>query len=172
MEVEAEELVLVEGEKMHLKLPYRAIPKPTMVWKKDETELKTDDRMTLTCEMKSVYLELVPKVVHADAGVYTVKLENPLGSITGTVKVKVIGKLMTSEHSKFKCIIVGGDEKSHSMICTNAQACPDSARTLIPVKSPRTPARSHGSLQRMTVALPSSTTSWREERHQRRHSCL
>lgn len=79
---------------MHLKLPYRAIPKPTMVWKKEETEMKTDDRITLTCELNSVHLEL-PKCVHADAGVYTVTLENTLGSVTGTVNVKVIGKSMS-----------------------------------------------------------------------------
>lgn len=79
---------------MHLKIPYRAIPKPSMVWKKDEAELKADDRLTLRCELNSIHLEL-PKCKHEDAGVYTVALENNLGSVTGTINVKVIGK--TSE---------------------------------------------------------------------------
>lgn len=98
MEAETQEIVLVEGERMHLKLPYRAIPKPTMVWKKGETELKTDDRITLSCEMKTVHLEM-PKCKHDDAGVYTVTLENPLGSVTGTVTVKVIGKSLSETKS-------------------------------------------------------------------------
>uniref|UniRef100_A0AAR2L666 Ig-like domain-containing protein n=1 Tax=Pygocentrus nattereri TaxID=42514 RepID=A0AAR2L666_PYGNA len=88
--LQTQDVVIVEGEKMHLKVPYRAIPKPSMIWKKDETELKTGDRLTLTCELNNVHLELL-KCKHEDAGVYTVTLENSLGSATGTVNVKVIG---------------------------------------------------------------------------------
>lgn len=76
---------------MYLKIPYRAIPKPSMVWKKDEAELKADERLTVRCELNSIHLEL-QKCKHEDAGVYTVTLENNLGSVTGTINVKVIGK--------------------------------------------------------------------------------
>lgn len=76
---------------MHLKIPYRAIPKPSVAWKKDEGELKADDRLTMRCELSSIHLELL-KCKHDDAGVYTVTLENSLGSVTGTINVKVIGK--------------------------------------------------------------------------------
>lgn len=38
----------------------------------------------------SAHLE-VPKSVHADAGVYTITLENKLGSATASINVKVIG---------------------------------------------------------------------------------
>lgn len=89
--METQDIVIVEGEKMHLKIPYRAIPKPSMTWKKDDTELKTGDRLTLACELNNIQIELL-KCKHEDAGVYTVTLENSLGSVTGTVNVKVIGK--------------------------------------------------------------------------------
>lgn len=91
MTLETQDIVIIEGEKMDIKIPYRAIPKPSMVWKKGDTELKTEDRLTLTCELNRVHLELL-KCKHEDAGVYTVTLENSLGSITGTINVKVIGK--------------------------------------------------------------------------------
>lgn len=91
IDVATQDIVVVEGEKMDIKIPYRAIPKPSMVWKKGDTELKTEDRLTLTCELNRVHLELL-KCKHEDAGMYTVTLENSLGSVTGTVNVTVIGK--------------------------------------------------------------------------------
>lgn len=87
-----QDVVVVEGEKLQLKIPYKAIPKPAVAWKKGETELKADDRLTLRCELNSIHLELV-KCKHEDAGVYNVTLENSLGSVTGTINVKVIGKM-------------------------------------------------------------------------------
>lgn len=95
MDLQTQDIVIVEGEKMDIKIPYRAIPKPLMVWKKGDTELKTEDRLTLTCELNRVHLELL-KCKHEDAGVYTVTLENSLGSKTGTINVKVIGKKLYS----------------------------------------------------------------------------
>lgn len=89
--MKAQDVVVVEGEKMYLKIPYQAIPKPSMVWKKGEAELKADDRLTMRCELNCIHLELL-KCKHEDAGVYTVTLENSLGSATGTINVKVIGK--------------------------------------------------------------------------------
>lgn len=95
MDLKAQDIVIVEGEKMDIKIPYRAIPKPSMVWKKGDTELKTEDRLTLTCELNRVHLELL-KCKHEDAGVYTVTLDNSLGSVTGTINAKVIGKKLFS----------------------------------------------------------------------------
>lgn len=91
IDLETQDIVIIEGEKMYLKIPYRAIPMPSMVWKKGEAELKADDRLTMRCELNSIHLELL-KCKHEDAGVYTVTLENSLGSVTGTINVKVIGK--------------------------------------------------------------------------------
>lgn len=85
-----QDIVLVEGEKMQLNVPYKAVPKPSLLWQKDSAELKGDDRVTLSCELTAAHIEIA-KCAPSDAGVYTVTLENHLGSVTGTVNVKVIG---------------------------------------------------------------------------------
>lgn len=82
---------MVEGEKLHLKVPYKAIPTPTMVWQKDTVECKVDNRLSMTLEMNDARLELL-KCTHADAGTYTIVLTNGLGTVTGTINVKVIGR--------------------------------------------------------------------------------
>lgn len=43
----------------------------------------------------------VPKSVHADAGVYTITLENKLGSATASINVKVIGNHSLVKHHLF-----------------------------------------------------------------------
>lgn len=91
MDLEAKDVIVVEGEKLHLNIPYRAIPTPKMVWQKDTVECKAGDRLSLTVEMNSAHLELL-KCSRGDAGAYAITLENSLGTATGTVIVKVIGK--------------------------------------------------------------------------------
>lgn len=92
MDLEAQDVVVIEGEKLHLKIPYRAIPTPKMVWQKDTIECKADDRLSMTVEMNSAHLELL-KCTRADTGAYAITLENSLGTATGTVNVKVIGRM-------------------------------------------------------------------------------
>lgn len=92
MELQALDIVVIEGEKLHLNIPYRAIPTPKMVWQKDTVECKAHDRLSMTVEMNSAHLELL-KSTRGDAGAYTITLENSLGTATGTVNVKVIGKM-------------------------------------------------------------------------------
>lgn len=96
MELETQDVVVVEGEKLHLNIPYRAIPTPKMVWQKDTVECKADDRLSMTVEMNSAHLELL-KCTRADAGAYAITLENSLGTATGTVNVKVIGRSLASD---------------------------------------------------------------------------
>ena len=90
LDLASQEVVVVEGEKLQLKVPYRAIPTPKMVWKKDDVECKAGERLSMTVEMNSAHLDLL-KSSRADAGAYAITLENSLGSATGTVTVKVIG---------------------------------------------------------------------------------
>lgn len=94
MELQAQDLVVVEGEKLHLSVPYRAIPTPKMVWQKDAVECKADERLSMTVEMNSAHLELL-KCRRTDGGTYTITLENSLGTATGTVNVKVIGRILS-----------------------------------------------------------------------------
>lgn len=84
---------MIEGEKLHLKVPYKAIPMPKVLWQKDTLECKADDRLSVTLEMNDVNLELL-RCTRADAGTYTVVLTNSLGTTTGTVNVKVIGRML------------------------------------------------------------------------------
>lgn len=97
MELEEKDVVVIEGEKMHLNIPYRAIPTPKMVWQKDTAECKADDRLSMTVEMNSAHLELL-RCTRADAGAYAITLENSLGTVTGTVNVRVIGRFSFLEN--------------------------------------------------------------------------
>uniref|UniRef100_A0A8C4S3V2 Titin n=1 Tax=Erpetoichthys calabaricus TaxID=27687 RepID=A0A8C4S3V2_ERPCA len=81
----------LSSEKLSLPIPYRAVPTPKVAWHKDGKELKANDRVMLTSDHTAAHIE-IGNCVHADAGHYTVTLENKLGSTTGTVNVKVIGK--------------------------------------------------------------------------------
>lgn len=92
MDLEAQDVVVVEGEKLHLNIPYMAIPTPKMVWQKDTVECKANDRLSITIEMNSAHLEIL-RCTRADAGAYTITLENSLGTATGTINVKVIGRM-------------------------------------------------------------------------------
>lgn len=86
-------MVVIEGEKLHLKIPYQAIPTPKLMWQKETVECKADDRLSMTLEMNSAHLELL-KCTRADAGAYAISLENELGTATATVNVKVIGTVI------------------------------------------------------------------------------
>lgn len=96
MELEEEDVIVIEGEKLHLNIPYRAIPTPKMVWQKDMVECKADDRLSMTVEMNNAHLELL-RCTRADAGAYAITLENSLGTVTGTVNVRVIGRFSVLE---------------------------------------------------------------------------
>ena len=91
LELDGKDLVVVEGEKLHLNIPYTAIPTPTMVWQKDKVECKADDKTSMTVEMSNAHLEKL-RCSHGDAGEYTITLQNSLGTVSGTVNVKVIGR--------------------------------------------------------------------------------
>lgn len=92
MELESHDVVVIEGEKLHLNIPYRAIPTPKMIWQKDTVECKSNDRLSMRLEMNNTHLELL-KCTRADAGTYSITLENILGTATGTARVKVIGRI-------------------------------------------------------------------------------
>lgn len=95
LDFQTKDLVVVEGEKMHLPIPFRAVPSPKITWHKDGNELKADDRTFFRTEYISCHLE-IPSCLHADAGQYKVTLENSNGSTSGTIIVKVIGMFLSS----------------------------------------------------------------------------
>lgn len=91
MELASQDMTVVEGEPMHIPIKFRAVPSPKVTWHKDGNEMKADDRVSFRTEYTACHLE-VPSSVHADAGQYKVTLENSLGTTSGTINVKVIGK--------------------------------------------------------------------------------
>lgn len=95
LDFQTKDLVVVEGEKMHLPIPFKAVPSPKITWHKDGNELKADDRTFFRAEYTSCHLE-IPSCLHADAGQYKVTLENSNGSTSGTLNVKVIGMSLSS----------------------------------------------------------------------------
>ena len=100
IDLETHDIVVIEGEKLSIPVPFRAVPVPTVSWHKDGKEVKASDRLTMKSDHVSAHLE-VPKSVHADAGVYTITLENKLGSATASINVKVIGKPSLIKHQTF-----------------------------------------------------------------------
>lgn len=90
IDLETHDIVVIEGEKLSIPVPFRAVPVPTVSWHKDGKEVKASDRLTMKNDHISAHLE-VPKSVRADAGIYTITLENKLGSATASINVKVIG---------------------------------------------------------------------------------
>lgn len=95
IEFQTKDVVVVEGEKMHLPIPFKAVPSPRITWHKDGKEMKADERISFRSDYTSCHLE-IPGCLHADAGQYKVTLENSLGAISGTINVKVIGMITQS----------------------------------------------------------------------------
>lgn len=93
IEFQTKDIVVIEGEKMDLPIPFKAVPSPTITWHKDGKEMKADERISFRSDYTSCNLE-IPSCLHADAGQYKVTLENSLGASSGTINVKVIGMIM------------------------------------------------------------------------------
>ncbi|XP_045498877.1 obscurin isoform X7 [Colias croceus] len=77
-----------EGQPLTLSAPFHGNPVPEVAWTKDGQDLKPSDRILLTCDGKRVGLEINPLKL-SDAGVYSVKLINPLGEDKTEGKVNV-----------------------------------------------------------------------------------
>ncbi|CAH2049873.1 unnamed protein product, partial [Iphiclides podalirius] len=77
-----------EGQPMAIGAPFVGNPVPEVTWTKDGQRLEPSERLLLTCDGKRVGLEINP-VEPPDAGVYSVKLSNPLGEDTSEAKVNV-----------------------------------------------------------------------------------
>ncbi|XP_050680436.1 obscurin isoform X3 [Leptidea sinapis] len=67
-----------EGQPISMGVPFVGNPVPQVSWSKDGRELKPSNRVLVTCDGKRVGLEINPAQV-SDAGVYSVRITNPLG---------------------------------------------------------------------------------------------
>ncbi|XP_047520184.1 obscurin isoform X6 [Pieris napi] len=82
------EVTADEGQPLTLSAPFVGNPVPEVSWSKDGQDLKPNDRILLTCDGKRVGLEINP-IEKPDAGVYSVKLVNPMGEDKTEGKVHV-----------------------------------------------------------------------------------
>ncbi|XP_037298736.1 obscurin isoform X2 [Manduca sexta] len=77
-----------EGQPLSVTAPFVGNPVPEVTWTKDGQPLKPNEKILLTCDGKRVGLEINP-VEMPDAGVYGVKLVNPLGEDSSEGKINV-----------------------------------------------------------------------------------
>ncbi|XP_039752215.1 obscurin-like isoform X4 [Pararge aegeria] len=77
-----------EGQPLTVTAPFTANPVPQVTWTKDGQPLSPNERILLTCDGKRVGLEINPLEL-PDAGVYAVKLVNPLGEDSTEGKLNV-----------------------------------------------------------------------------------
>ncbi|GBP12338.1 Obscurin [Eumeta japonica] len=82
------DLTAEEGQPITLSAPFTGNPIPEVSWAKDGQPLKPSEKILLTCDGKRVGLEITP-VEMGDAGVYSVKLINPLGEDATEGKMNV-----------------------------------------------------------------------------------
>nr|XP_026492682.1 obscurin isoform X6 [Vanessa tameamea] len=77
-----------EGKPLNISAPFTGNPVPQVTWTKDGQPLKPNERIFLTCDGKKVGME-INSLELPDAGVYSVKLVNPLGEDTTEGKINV-----------------------------------------------------------------------------------
>ncbi|XP_063617006.1 obscurin isoform X2 [Cydia splendana] len=77
-----------EGQPFSISAPFVGNPIPEVTWMKDGVPLKPSEKIQLTCDGKRVGLE-ISSMELPDAGVYSVKLVNPLGEDTTQGKIDV-----------------------------------------------------------------------------------
>jgi len=86
-----ESLTLKEGETVIMELPYSASPAPRVTWEFNGRPLVSSRRVTVDV-IHNMTSAGIGHVEMADAGTYTVTLENPYGKSTCSIRVKVFGK--------------------------------------------------------------------------------
>ncbi|XP_023017381.2 obscurin isoform X4 [Leptinotarsa decemlineata] len=67
-----------EGQPLILEAPFTGNPIPTAEWTKDGQPIAPSDRILMTCDGRRIGLK-IDKSIPSDAGVYGVKIINPLG---------------------------------------------------------------------------------------------
>ncbi|XP_075991763.1 obscurin isoform X5 [Anticarsia gemmatalis] len=82
------DLTAEEGQPLAVSAPFVGNPIPEVSWTKDGQPLRPSEKILLTCDGKRVGLEINP-VELPDAGVYGVKLVNPLGEDQSQANINV-----------------------------------------------------------------------------------
>ncbi|KAK9877930.1 hypothetical protein WA026_020153 [Henosepilachna vigintioctopunctata] len=109
-----------EGLPLILEAPFTGNPIPSVEWTKDNVPLPPSDRVLMTCDGRKVGLK-IDYALPSDAGIYSIKLINPLGKDSSEGKATVrkvfqpptftqrFGDLqqLPSRDAKFPCRVTG-----------------------------------------------------------------
>ncbi len=82
---------LKAGQSVAIEVPYNGSPQPKVTWKLDGQTLM-DSRTIKVETYYNITSVLISHATRADAGTYTLKLENNYGSVTLDIDVTVLGK--------------------------------------------------------------------------------
>lgn len=77
------------GDTLRLSAVIKGVPFPKVTWKKEDREAPTKARIDVTPVGSKLEIR---NAAHEDGGIYSLTVENPVGSKTVSVKVLVLGK--------------------------------------------------------------------------------
>lgn len=83
-------MTLRAGNTLKIPVKFSGIPKPAVIWSKDEKPVQPHGRLTLDISDKSTTLTL-KKVTRDDDGLYTVIAENEAGEDLAKFDIEIIG---------------------------------------------------------------------------------
>ena len=87
-------VTLRAGNTLKIPVKFSGIPKPAIIWSKDDKPVQAHGRLTLDISDKSTTL-ILKKVTRDDDGLYTVLAENEAGEDLAKFDIEIIGMLIT-----------------------------------------------------------------------------
>ncbi len=101
-------IVVKAGANVCLEAEVFGKPFPTVFWKRDSVPLKLTEGMKMTQKVHHFCLELF-SVTRKESGEYTITAENPSGTKSGNIKLKVLGKLTLKYGKKLLTMYYSSD---------------------------------------------------------------
>lgn len=86
-----EKITILEGEEVAIVCKIEGVPRPTLSWTKEDKEVVPDQHHLLEVLNDTVVLK-IPQCTADDEATYVLKVENPAGSDTVAIPVKVEGR--------------------------------------------------------------------------------
>lgn len=94
-------LEVIVPEPLKIRVPITGYPVPTATWSVGDKILEKGDRVKIVTTAAFAELVITPSE-RPDKGIYTLKLENPVSSVSGEIDVNVIGKQAQTSFWVFK----------------------------------------------------------------------
>ena len=84
-------LEVIVPEPLKIRVPITGYPVPTATWSVGDKVLEQGGRVKIETSIAFAQLIITPSE-RPDKGIYTLKLENPVSSVSGEIDVNVIGE--------------------------------------------------------------------------------